>query len=1072
MNGRRLLAKRPGIVRKQGRTCRATIQLLAMFLLAATARADENNVIVVLPYAAQVRGAQQDDWFLSEIRKFRSYPRLDRAYRLMSSNRLEEARRELQQYLALNPGDAQARTAYFMLLVRLNDYSEAIRQADMVLQEQPGAASALLVRGQARTSLHQFDAALADFQAVAADSHTSREDQLFASNAVANLALTLGKHEVALAALDKVAAALNDQGYDLHFRRGLAWESLGRLADADASYHSALKYASGSAERLTALKACGNVEKKRGDWEAAQKSFRSALELDPHSPQIMRLLAETTYEAKDYAQATYVMRNVLSFESNPKDREFLASLLAARKDYSGAIEQYSKLLAGPITPEARYRTYLNVGYAYSNLGEHSEAVIFFRKAADLRGDANALSALAQALEQSGQTADAIQVLLGAVERFPASDMHVKLGNLYAKIGDNTSAARHLEEAVRTTDSVDLHFQLGMLYVTAGDNDNALHHLDQALRGDLPVESRRTAYRQQGYIYTQMGQHQAAVDSFREAMTEGLGGAAIRQDLGFALFRIDRWEEALKEFLFVVGEEHTPANLLQVARCYQQLGQNSMAIRYLRLVEASWDPSDQLMHKQLYNELGYLYAEEADYASSADTLQKSLELQPDSAIAVRLGRIQRILGRPDEAEQTLLHANASDLPLDLQLTRLDELAKIYEDRHEIDKAIDMVTQAKSLQPSADRDYRLGLYYLDLKRTDLAVSEMEAAVASDRQTNAYSESLAYVYKNQQRYREAAQLFESVLKQHPERVNLYQDLAYTYMKVGDNAQAVRYFRRAIDARRDAMSTSLNDQKAVDQDLYAMRQEVANLSQRYDFTFYQSYRDNGVAANSSSLYSGSGLIPSQGGGELFYQPPGIGFRDERIFQVFMRMLWSNRPESLDIDRNSLQAGIGIRYKPLKSQNLFFSGERLIKVGALAVNDWLLRASYSWGVGYDLRPHHRSWNNTQFYGDVGYFTQRGGTWAYYGEMRQGLTVNFANKLLLTPHLAIDGRRQKPDAFSRSYLEGGAGLAFRFFFNQSRYELHRSSLEFLIQYKHGISPSSRGGLVFTTAWRFSRGSVK
>src|SRR5437879_10683223 len=51
----------------------------------------------------------------SELRELRAYPHLDRAYRLVARNQLQDARGEFERHLALDPDHVPARTAYVML---------------------------------------------------------------------------------------------------------------------------------------------------------------------------------------------------------------------------------------------------------------------------------------------------------------------------------------------------------------------------------------------------------------------------------------------------------------------------------------------------------------------------------------------------------------------------------------------------------------------------------------------------------------------------------------------------------------------------------------------------------------------------------------------------------------------------------------------------------------------------------------------------------------------------------------------------------------------------------------------
>jgi hypothetical protein len=170
----------------------------------------------------------------------------------------------------------------------------------------------------------------------------------------------------------------------------------------------------------------------------------------------------------------------------------------------------------------------------------------------------------------------------------------------------------------------------------------------------------------------------------------------------------------------------------------------------------------------------------------------------------------------------------------------------------------------------------------------------------------------------------------------------------------------------------------------------------------------------------------------------------------------------------------VGLRYKPLKTQNLYLWGERLFKMGNKAIDDWLLRLLYSWDYGYDLKPGKAWWNYTFLYGDVAYFTKQPGTWTYYGEFRQGVTFNFNDKFLLTPHLIVDTRYQDPHPVNSSYLEEGAGVSLKFLFLETHYEIHRASFEVLAYYKHGnflnrqfgVSGSKYDGFFLTGIFHF------
>jgi len=273
------------------------------------------------------------------------------------------------------------------------------------------------------------------------------------------------------------------------------------------------------------------------------------------------------------------------------------------------------------------------------------------------------------------------------------------------------------------------------------------------------------------------------------------------------------------------------------------------------------------------------------------------------------------------------------------------------------------------------------------------------------------------------------------------------------------------AIDDVAPAPTETADDvQRRQEEELHQLRREVTKLENQFDFSLYQSYRaKSGPGPAVPGALSG-GVIPSQGGAEVAFTPPKIGFRDERIFQVYGRVLWSNDPNSISIDGDTLQGGVGARYKPLREQSLWLSVERLIKVGDLAQNSWLARVMYGWQDGYDVKPLRDSWNYTLFYGDAGYFFN-GDVFAFYGEARQGWTFNFGDRVLLTPHVIVDGRAQTPNGDTTNYAEVGAGVSLRYLFRESFYRGTAGSFETLVYWKKGFE-NSPGGFAVTAVLLF------
>jgi tetratricopeptide (TPR) repeat protein len=412
---------------------------------------------------------------------------------------------------------------------------------------------------------------------------------------------------------------------------------------------------------------------------------------------------------------------------------------------------------------------------------------------------------------------------------------------------------------------------------------------------------------------------------------------------------------------------------------------------------------------------------------------------------------------------------------LRVAMLDQTALLHERSGNLAEAARYAELALAAEPTARRHYHMAIIASRAGNLQLTRSHLESAVDMDPNNNDYRQQLAYVCNERGDTATAIRLFEEVADRDPTRTRLHQDIAYAYSKVADNGKAIEWFRKAIDEHLNMGLTRSSSQDQVenpvdnDQETYALRQQVREMARRFQFNAYESYRPNARQQTSNvtpGLVTG-GIIPSQGGVEFIYQPAGIGYRDGRTFRVFGRALWSNQPQSIAIDSTSTQGGVGIEYKPLSNVNAYLSLERLVKIGEQAEGNWLTRASWGYSNGYDLRPNVRSWNQTILYADFGYFLQRDKIRSVYLEARQGRAINFNNTTLVTPHVTLVGRGQRPDPSRVSYLEAGAGVSVKVLFNETRYEAARSSGELIVQYRKPVNVSKPlGGWVMTAMVQF------
>jgi hypothetical protein len=327
----------------------------------------------------------------------------------------------------------------------------------------------------------------------------------------------------------------------------------------------------------------------------------------------------------------------------------------------------------------------------------------------------------------------------------------------------------------------------------------------------------------------------------------------------------------------------------------------------------------------------------------------------------------------------------------ELARDEEaVGRPSEARRELEKAI-------ALDPTAERRFRLSLLAGRLGDHEEARRQLEMAAAAEPGNMEYKTALAYALRNSGDFAGATQLMSSVLAAEPKRYALHEDLGYTYLGLGENDKAIEQFKWAIDNQQLYPAETQEERETTTRTIEGLRQTINAVEPHWTAYGYTNLCLTGHYCERRVRNLESLISTNQGGLELDYQPPGIGYVDGRIFQAFARTFWSYAPGTISPQGNTFQGGVGIHYKPLRDYNLVLSGERLIKFGANAVNNWEGRASFSTSTGYEVDPvASNSWYNL-LYIDLAATAQSPHQILTYVDGRGGINFNFTDRIVVSP---------------------------------------------------------------------------
>jgi tetratricopeptide (TPR) repeat protein len=1078
-------------------------------------------------YLRTVAPAKDQGFIKEEIKKYRSYPHLDRAFRLQREKRLPEACKEFAAYIAIAPDDIRARVSYLILLEKMSRYVDVIAQADLILIRWPSFVPAYFFKGFALQKMVNHDKAFAVFSAAAAVNNIKKEDHAFALSLAADIAVSRQKYEDAGVVLRLLTEI--EKKHAWYMKAGFVFEKTAQPKESLKFYSAAQDSAQTAAEKISASLAVAEIAKQLQNREQAQHAYETALASDGSNQTALRGLAHLAYDGKKIDEAEKWMTALVRLGSKPEDKEFLAHLYLKNQNYAAAIP-ILKELADQQGKNVSVATLTALAQGYESAGRLPESAAIYKillaKIPNNNGElhlryGNLLIRMQKFREAEPVLDKALALGLPGRQKEVAQK---NLALIYEKSGQFPQAAVELEKAFQLLpkDDAETAIRLALLYNKSARPNDALRLLDAALtESSLRKDLKLVALREKGLILEKSGKRNEAALEYEKALAlgdnspgmyltlanlylmsekpeqaigasgclnkvlqhpdatagetcaaeDGFGMFYLKQGrvaeaadhlskalnvcgeswqrhyyLGLAHYRSQQWQQALDQFLLAEKQQKDAATLLGIALCQKELGRPGAAVHYLQLALQQPGVTPE-QTKQIHDFLGYLYSEEYAFDKAADAFTHSLALAPDRTISLKLAGVQNRAEKTDEARKTLNAIAPGKLSTTETLEYNDLKSDLLQKSGQYEEALAVMEQTQKLQTTPARSYALGMVAQKSGQHKKAVAYFEEAYQKEPQLDDHALSLGYAYAADGRRHDAIGIFEKVAARNPDSVKVREELGYLNVSIGNNVSAVEWFKKALDRFPVMPQGTSEETDRRENDAHRLRGEITKLNRSFNATLYTSYR-SGNSPNVLLANGGSGLS-GQVGLEAAYRPPAIGLLNDRILELFGRVFGNLDTNSLKYNKDSTQAGIGLRYKFLQSENLWISAEKLIKIGDYALDDWLLRLLYSREKGTEPLPQVSSQDYYLIYGEVdGYLN--GETAAVYAEVRKGRAFALQTNYLFTPHFVLDGRWQSPFSTSGNYVEGGAGISLKYFFNNSKYENFRNTVDLSVTYKHGM----------------------
>ena len=187
------------------------------------------------------------------------------------------------------------------------------------------------------------------------------------------------------------------------------------------------------------------------DWDAAEREFRRAIELDPDQPAAHRFFAHFLSNMGRHGEALGEARLALTLDAtSPVTNARFGQFLYQAGEYEGALEQLRRALR---LDREYWMTRLNLGRIHERQGRYGDALIELQAACDLsRGSGEAKAALGYTLAFAGRDAESRRIvdeLTQAEARGLVYGYHLAL--IAAGLGHREQMYEHLQRALNDRD---------------------------------------------------------------------------------------------------------------------------------------------------------------------------------------------------------------------------------------------------------------------------------------------------------------------------------------------------------------------------------------------------------------------------------------------------------------------------------------------------------------------------------------------------------------------------------------------------------------------------------------------
>jgi len=291
------------------------------------------------------------------------------------------------------------------------------------------------------------------------------------------------------------------------------------------------------------------------------------------------------------------------------------------------------------------RQHVNLGVAYSDIGEIDKAIVLYKKGIEIKDDyAETYNNLGNAYNRKGMYKKAIVEYQKAIKlKHDYKEAHNNLGSAYSNLRQYDKAIAEHKKALKINPNCEKsHNNLGVAYSFKREYDKAVREYKRALE-IAPSFTRSRVNLALAYSYKRM--YALAIAEFKKVLKREPNKISVLYNLGNVYSDAGQYEQAAAIFSRIVQAKPDYAEARNnLGLAYKSMGQYDKAeIEFKKALGL------QSNRPELYFNLGLIYRDSGRGKQAEEAFKKALAKQPNLTMArLHLGRLYESQGRQGEA----------------------------------------------------------------------------------------------------------------------------------------------------------------------------------------------------------------------------------------------------------------------------------------------------------------------------------------------------------------------------------------------------------------------------------------